>query len=107
MGDGDTRRDRGAARVATSTAEPACEGCSATKDKDCDAGAECGVRDAAICRAMAVREEASRAPETEQVQGLRRGITHRFIELERCVVACLMAGRTAGGRVDFTCVAAA
>ena len=61
MGEGDARRDRGAARVATSTAEPACEGRSATKDEDCDAGAECVARDAAIRRAMAVREKASRA----------------------------------------------
>ena len=56
MGEGDARRDREAARVATSTAGPAFEGRSATKDEDCDAGAECGARDAAICLAMAVRE---------------------------------------------------
>ena len=66
MGEGDARRDRGAARVATSTAEPACEGRSATKDEDYDAGAECRAQDAAICRAMAVREMASRAPPDEK-----------------------------------------
>ena len=61
MGEGDARRDRGAARVATSAAKPACEGRSATNDEDCDAGAECGARDAAICRATAVSEKASLA----------------------------------------------
>ena len=66
MGDGDARRDRAAARMATSAAEPACEGRRATKDDDCDAGAECGALNAAICRAMAVREMASRAPFDEK-----------------------------------------
>ena len=65
MGEGDGRRERGAARVATSTAEPVCEGRTATKDEDCDAGAECGARDAAIRLAMAVREGSSRAPPDE------------------------------------------
>ena len=65
MGEGDGRRGRGAARPVNSAVEPACDGRSATKDEDCDAGAECGARDAAICRAMAVREVASRAPSDE------------------------------------------
>ena len=37
------------------------------------------------------------------MQVLRRGVTHRPVELRRCVAA----GWVAGGRVDFTCVAAA
>ena len=60
-GEGDWRWARGGARPANSAVEPACDGRSATNDEDCDAGAECGTRDAAICRAMAVREKASRA----------------------------------------------
>ena len=61
MGDGDGRREREAARPANSAVEPAFDGRSATNDDDCDAGGECGARDAAICRAMAVRNSASRA----------------------------------------------
>ena len=60
MGDGDGRRDREGARPANSPVEPACNGRRATNDEDCDAGAECGAPDAAICRAMAV-SDASRA----------------------------------------------
>ena len=38
------------------------------------------------------------------MQGLRRGVTHRLVELRRC----LAVGRTAGDRGAFsTCVAAA
>ena len=66
MGEGDGRRERGAARPANSDVEPACDGRSATNDEFCDAGSECGARDAAICRAMAVREMASRAPPDEK-----------------------------------------
>ena len=61
MGDGDGRRERDAARPANSAVEPACDGRSATNDEDCDAGAECGARDAVISHATAVSEKASRA----------------------------------------------
>ena len=60
MGDGDGRLERDAARPANSAVEPACNGRSAKND-DCDAGAECGARDAAICRAAAVSANTSRA----------------------------------------------
>ena len=66
MGEGDGWRERGAARPANTDVEPACDARSATNDKLCDAGAECGARDAAICRATAVREGASRAPPEEK-----------------------------------------
>ena len=66
MGDGDGRRESGAARPANSDVEPACDGRSATNDELWDAGADCGARDAAICRAMAVREMASRVPPDEK-----------------------------------------
>ena len=66
MGEGDGRRERGAARPANSAVEPACDGRSATNDELCDAGAECGAPDAAICRATAVREGASLAPPEEK-----------------------------------------
>ena len=66
MGEGDGLRGRGAARPANSDVEPACDGRSATNDELCDPGAECGTRGAAICRAMAVREMASRAPPDEK-----------------------------------------
>ena len=58
-GEGYGRRERGAARPANSAVEPVCYRRSATNNEDCDAGAECGARDAAICRAMAVREGTS------------------------------------------------
>ena len=65
MGDGDGRRERDAARPANSDVEPPCDGRIATNDEDCDAGAECGARDAAIRRAMDVREGTSRIPPDE------------------------------------------
>ena len=47
--------------------EPACDVRRATNEgEDCDAGAECGARDATICLAMAVREVASHAPFEEK-----------------------------------------
>ena len=65
-GEGNGRWARGAARPANSAVEPACDERSATNDDDCDDGAECGARDAAICREMGVREVASRAPPEEK-----------------------------------------
>ena len=61
MGEGEARCDCVAARVATSAAEPACKGRSTTKDEDCEVGTDGGVSAAAICRAMAAKEVASRA----------------------------------------------
>ena len=67
VGEGDGRRDLGVARPAETTVDPACDVRSATNEEDdCDAGAECGARDASICRATAVREGASRAPPEEK-----------------------------------------
>ena len=66
VGEGDGRRERGAARPANSDVEPACDARSAANDEDCEVGAGDVVRAAAICRAMAVREEASRAPFEEK-----------------------------------------
>ena len=65
-GEGDGRRERGAARPANPTVEPACDGRSATNDDDCDAGAECGAREAAICRAMAVSEASRASPDANK-----------------------------------------
>ena len=62
MGEGDGRSERGAPRPADSVVEPTCDGRSATKDEDCEVGAGGVVREAAICRAIAVREVESRAP---------------------------------------------
>ena len=45
--------------------EPACDGRSATNEEHCEVGADGVVRAATICRAMAVRERASRAPPEE------------------------------------------
>ena len=73
MGAGDARRDRGAARVATSAAEPACEGRSDTKDEDCEVSTDSWVGAAAICRAMAAREVASRASLEENKRKASKG----------------------------------
>ena len=66
MGEGDGLRERGAARPANSDVEPACDARSATNDEDYEVGAGGVVRVAAIYRAMAVREGASRAPPKEK-----------------------------------------
>ena len=62
---------RRSARSAMPVVEPAFDGRRATNEEDdCDAGAECGARNAAICRATAVREKASRAsPEENRCRG--------------------------------------
>ena len=74
MGKGDGQRERGAAQPAKSALEPVCDGRRATNNDDCDAGAECGAREAAICRAMTVSEKASRAsPDANKRRALGGG----------------------------------
>ena len=95
--------ERGAARLANSAVEPVCDGRSATNDEDCDAGAECGARDAEICRAMAVREKASCAsPDTNKRRASMVGSAPfgRGEAMRRGLVAGLADGWRARWRFD-------